>query len=295
MTLHSRAILMIAGLMACPASGCLLVSGPPANAVENTLTSDPPAKTGFASMPPGTRISASSLKPVKPAEIAKPPQTLDTGITGGPLLVGVGGQSLPPDRLPQPATETPLLAAVRAYVENRPDKAIECLKLLDRPNQEFVLALLPVLARGSQLNLTSPASATDIKVMIEALRLTASRLEPHAAISIEKMLFCKRVQGFGRYEPWQVEQPYRPNGQAELYVEIRHLLSEPGVSPGQGEGYITKLVSSLEIRDANGKLVEQTDPADFHRTVAVSQFERAVFSRSPLQDFFMTYQFRVGS
>src|SRR5262249_32848499 len=145
------------------------------------------------------------------------------------------------------------------------------------------------LVRGAQLKL-SAADPQDVAALVEQLQAAAARLEGRAALRVEKILFCKQVSGFGRYARWPEGQPYRANGLAELYVEIRHLVSE---STTTGDEYVTRLVSSLEIRDANGRLVEQTDPEDRRRTVAIARTERAVVSDSPLRDFYMVYRIPV--
>jgi hypothetical protein len=189
---------------------------------------------------------------------------------------------------PAPA-EPPVVAAFRAFAENHPDRGIDAIKGLDKPNQEFVLAVLPALVRGAQLKL-SAADPQDVAALVEQLQTAAARLEGRAALRVDKILFCKQVDGFGRYEPWPEGLPYKVSGLAELYVEIGHLVSEPAAN---GNGYVTRLVSSLEIRDANGRLVEQTDPEDRRRTVSVARTERAVVSRSPFQDFHIVYRIPV--
>jgi len=73
-------------------------------------------------------------------------------------------------------------------------------------------------------------------------------------------------------------------------VEIGHLISEP---TAKGDEYVTRLVSGLEIRDANGRLVEQTDREDRRRTVLIAREEREVPSKSPLQDFYIVYRIPV--
>jgi hypothetical protein len=102
------------------------------------------------------------------------------------------------------------------------------------------------------------------------------------------------VTGFGRFDPWPEAQPYKPNDLAVLYVEVRNIGSEPAAGP-HGEGYLSRAAVSLEVRDATGKLVEQTDPADWRRRVPVARFEHADHTRSPLRDYSRTYRISVPS
>lgn len=192
-----------------------------------------------------------------------------------------------------PKPEPPLVGAMRAYVEDRPNDAIRCLQDLDRPNQEFALAMLPLLVRGSHLNLTAP-DPNDAAVMAEQFASIAARLEGKAALRVEKVAFCRRATSFGRFDPWPEAQPYRPNDMAILYVEIRHVGSEAASGP-DGEGFVSRAVVSLEVRDSGGRLIEQTDPTDWRRRVSVARFEHTDYTRSPLRDYSRTYRISVPS
>jgi hypothetical protein len=190
-----------------------------------------------------------------------------------------------------PAPEPPLLAAMRAYVENRPDDAIRHLEKLDKPNQEFALAVMPVLARGAAMNLAAP-DPQEAAHLVEQLSGAAARLESKAAMKVEKVAFCKRATGFGRFDPWPEAEPYRPNDLAVLYVEVRNVGSAPAPGPA-GEGWVSRAVVSLEVRDAKGGLVEQIDPADYRQRVPVARFEHADHTRSPLRDYSRTYRIKI--
>jgi hypothetical protein len=309
MTVQSRTLLLLAGLALHLAAGCITVEKPapvtqPDKKPPVAQATGTPGSSGFAVMPsrpgekvptgPAARAPATDPPPAEPAgtttshrttpkaepEVPEPPDAALRPVRAEPAPLPV----LPGPPVPDP----PLLAAVRAYLENRPDQAIEHLKDLSKPNQELVLAVLPALVRGAQIDLAR-SDPQDVGALVDQLQGAADRLEDRAPLRIDKMLFCKQVRGFGRYDPWPDGQPYRPGQLAELYVEIRHLACEPA----PGDGFLTRLVSSLEVRDANGRPVEQTDPADWRRTVTVARTERSVFSRSPLQDFYITYKIPV--
>lgn len=185
-----------------------------------------------------------------------------------------------------PAPEPPLVGALRAYMEERPERAIELMRALDRPNQEFVLSVMPLLVRGAGADLSRDAVAN--AVLADQLHAAAQRLEPRAALRVEKALFCRDVRGFGRYTPWTDTDPYRPHEIAQLYLELRNLVSVPA-----NDSYVTAVNALVEVRDANNRLVEQIDPDDPRgaRRVSVVKFERKLTSRSPLHDFHVLYYF----
>ncbi|MFO0805437.1 MAG: hypothetical protein U0791_20220 [Gemmataceae bacterium] len=198
--------------------------------------------------------------------------------------------AIPPVGIPSP-TEPALLAAFRAYSENRPDDAIKQLATLDRATQDYALALMPLLVRGTQMKWET-ANPEDAAVVVEQLHALAARLEAKAALKVEKVAFCRKITGFGRFDPWPEGQPYKPNDLAVLYVELKNLGSEPVPGAG-GETWLSRANVSLEVRDATGKLVEQTDPTDWRKRVPVARFEHADHSRSPLHDYCRTYRISV--
>src|SRR6202012_3129576 len=113
------------------------------------------------------RAPARTAEPVPPA----PPAEV-TPVKGEP-----GQLVLSP---PAPTPDPPVLAAMRAYVESRPADAIRLLQALDRPNQEFALAVMPLLVRGTQINLAA-ADQEDVAVLVDQFYSVAARLEGKAA------------------------------------------------------------------------------------------------------------------
>jgi hypothetical protein len=325
MTAPRRFLLLLTGLAVGPIPACLSIS---------TVTEPPVVRTAaageFATLPkgPGKVVPINPVAKANPSSTTKPPaaklpppipptETVDpetrpasaqTANHGpppkpepvasqpapGPVTPARAEAPVLPVLTPQPGTtEPPLLAAMRAYVENRPEDALRHLQSLSRPNQEFALAVMPLLLRGSQANLTG-ASPDDVAALVDQLQGVAGRLERKAALRVDKVVFCRKVIGFGRYDPWPEAQPYRPNDLAVLYVEMRNVGSEPIHGPN-GEGYLSRAAVSLEVRDAAGRLVEQTDPADWRRRVPVARFEHTDHTRSALRDYSRTYRISVPS
>jgi hypothetical protein len=287
---------------------CLVISGdslPIAHdnrekaATEEAKATDQAPKSKFAELRPGAILSARTAKDGKDAVAAQ--KTNGNAKVDEPLApvntdVKVVAES--PGPLPglpplQPSTpvEPPLVAALRAHAEGHPDRAIEFLKALDPPNQEYVLELLTLLTRGASGDLTD---ATAAAVMADQHRGVATRLAARAALIAENVALCRKVYGFARYDPWPENQPYRPNDQAQLYLEVRNLVSQVVAGP-HGETHLTHVRVAVEIRDAKGRLVEQADPEDWRRRVPVAHFERKQFSRGPVEDFYVYHPFAVPS
>ena len=257
---------------------------PPAKADAQAKHAPPVApRFEFGTLPkvPGTVVPMNAAAPpAKPEAVAQKPAP-----PANPVRPAGSGE---PGPFPLPAAtvppEPPLLAAIRAYSEGRPDQAIEIIRKMDKPNQEFVLAVLPILARGATADLSNdPATAA---ALVEQLRGAEARLEPHAALKIEKVAFCTDVEGFGRFVPRPADNPYKANDRAQLYLELRNLGNQP-----TGDGFLTHVHAAVEIRDANGKLVPQTDPDDHRRRVPVVKYEKRLVTRSPLGDFHVLYIF----
>jgi hypothetical protein len=187
-------------------------------------------------------------------------------------------------------TESPLVAAFRAHLEGKPERAFEAISGLDRANQELILAILPVLSRGASANLAADPQAA--AALVDQLHAAADRIEPFATLRVDAALLCHPVDGFGRYVPWPVNKPYLPNDRAQLYLEVRNLLSQPAAGP-RGQPYLTHARGRAEIRDAYGKLVPQPHPDDYRRRVDVVEFEEKKRTHSPVQDFHILYAFPV--
>lgn len=294
--------LLLVGLTPIFLGGCITLQG---NATPASVPAVKPSE--FAVLPPGARVSvdstakavdtvattttqATSQRPT-PAPAPEPsPAPAPEPSPASELRTVKAESPLPPlPALPgtAPAPEPPLLAAMRAYVQNHPEEALRHLQKLDHPSQEFALAVLPALTRVAQLRLDG-ADPNEVALLCEQVHAAAARLEPRAALRVDRITFCRRVEGFGRFDPRPKGETYRPNGLAELYVEIRNLTSRPS-----GDGYVTALASTLEIRDANGRTVEQTDPANHHLRVPVARFERTDFSRTSPRDYFVVFRFPV--
>jgi hypothetical protein len=289
-------ILFFAGIALGPTPACISTSKT-VSTIEPAVAKSPKAGE-FAIYPkrPGEVIrknsesTATAEKPLLPSDGATTaPLAPVPPVNDANVVTAADPASLP---IAIPSTGEPeLVAALRAFLDNRPETAIQLLQPLERPNQDYALAVMPLLVRGSQIKMSS-ASADEIAVLVQQLHAIAGRLESKAALRVEKVAFCRKVTGFGRFEPWSEGQPYRPNDLAVLYLEVRNVGSEPAPGP-HGETFLSRAAVSLEVRDATGNLVEQTDPTDWRRRVPVARFEQADHTRSPLHDYSRTYRISV--
>jgi hypothetical protein len=183
---------------------------------------------------------------------------------------------------PPAPPELPLVAALRALMEKRPDEAMEYLKGYDKVNQEMLLCLLPLAARLGEGGVQQ-APAGEVTAILAQLRALERQLAERAALGIDKMCLCRKIEGYGVYEKIPDDWAFAAgvNEQAgelvQVYVELRDFASRQ-----QGQGYETCLASTLEIHDYRGNLVWRRDfPPQPDR------------SHSPRHDYFINYRFCV--
>lgn len=265
-------VLLAFGLPTLPACVNTMVFEPPDYA-EATAKKD---RTEFAMYPkaPGERVA---LHPEPQAEAVATSPLTDPPEAPVPVAAA-------------PPAEPPLVRIVRAYVDGKPDVAVALIRALDPGSQELLLQLIPAVVRVAQ---TSPAKASphEVGVLAGQLDAAAAGLAARAPLMIEKVCFCEAFQTFGHYKPLANQQVLKPGRLAALYTEIRNVPSEPAVDPREGEGYVTKLVRSIEVRDAAGGAIEMIDRAG--KRGPKIQETREDFSRSPLRDYFVLFQFET--
>ena len=250
-------------------------AGPPTQVVQS-----PPGGTEFAAFPrrPGEYVpvhpdvqdvAAVGRAAVEPSEPLPLPKIADIPTVTPP----------PPD--------PPLVAAVREYLNDRPDRAVEHLKALDAPNQELLLQLIPVMVRAGQAPLPK-ASPHDVGVMVGELDRARASLAAKAPLFVEKACFCQDVKNYGRYDPYPERHAFKPGELFGLYTEVRNVPSEPATAPTGVEGYITRLVCTLRVQDAAGNAVPMPGrkPGTW---VPELRDTKEDFTRSPVSDYFIVF------
>jgi hypothetical protein len=178
------------------------------------------------------------------------------------------------------APESPLLIAFRSLLANRSAEAMQQLQTYDAPSREMLMTLLPMAARVGDggLEHSTPQQAA---VLLEQLRTLEGVLRPRAALALDQVRFCRKVNGFGHYEPWPDDHVFQA-GTAEqrgermqVYVEVRNFASRLN-----GTVYETSLGGVVEVCDADDRVISRLD---FPPRVDRSQTPRA--------DYILNFQF----
>jgi hypothetical protein len=212
--------------------------------------------------------------PLRPPTVEEAPPTK----TPPPEAVPVAASITPPEPpRPQPPPEPPLLAALRCYLSRRPDEALALLERFDKPNQEMLLALLPLAAQLAEAGLdkTDPAQLSALLGQFDSLQ---EPLRSRAPLVIDKLCFCHGIRKFGDYEPL-AENPamFHPGQWFEMYAELQNFTCQP-----HGNRYVTRVACTLTIHDLSHKSVLQHE-------YKVQPDE----SLSPRRDFYLRIPFKV--
>ncbi len=236
----------------------------PAPPAPDPLVAEPVAQAHFPNDPlPGA--AAPAVKAVDP-----PPPPLPQPTEPSPPLV----QEV------KAAPESPLLIAFRSLLANRSAEAKEQLQTYDAASREILMTLLPMAARVGDggLEHSTPQQAA---VLLEQLRTLEGVLRPRAALALDQVRFCRKVNGFGHYEPWPDDHVFQA-GTAEqrgermqVYVEVRNFASRLN-----GTVYETSLGGVVQVCDADDKVISRLD---FPPRVDRSQTPRA--------DYILNFQF----
>ncbi len=187
-------------------------------------------------------------------------------------------------RAEKPARSAALVEALQCVLDHRHGEALQHLQSYDRKTQEFFLRLLPPIALLAQKTIED-LTASEVSVLHDQLQSLLGTLRPRTELVIDKMVFCEWVKSYGMYKPlpenhkFQAGTPSQPGELVQLYVELRNFCSEP-----VDEAYhVTRLTSSVEVRDGHNKLWWSY------------RFEgkQPLRSRSFLHDYFNNYTFHV--
>ena len=177
-----------------------------------------------------------------------------------------------------PVPDVPLITALRSYLDNRQDSAIDHLARFEKPNQELLLLLLPLTAEAQNADL-SGGTPKDPAMLMNYLEDATAMVARVAPLIVKKTCFVGSVVQYGMYEPLPAGYRFLPGGIATLYVEIGNVPSVPTGS----DGFTTKLVHMLQIHDANGKVIEQADKMQ-------TTFTKPIVTLSQVHDFFVKFE-----
>jgi hypothetical protein len=183
-----------------------------------------------------------------------------------------------PDHIPDPA----VVHALRYFLEKHPAEAFRMLKSYDKETEDILLCMLPLVARVVEESYKK-ADPEEMAIWVDQWETAIGPLRRQAALGLDKMCFCRRVDYFGVYEPLPADHAFRPGDGVQIYVELRNFTSEL-----HGSLYETRLASSvcLKRKTADGKEHtewEQGFPDRF-------QPDR---SHSQRHDYFNHYRFQI--
>jgi hypothetical protein len=231
---------------------------------------------------PSPTADREELSPPRPPAIALgPPADLENEMSQA-------GGSTPSTLAKPPAEEPALVTALRCFLDKRPSDALTSLKSYDRANQEILLCLLPLAALLTEESLQQ-ANAQKVGAVVEQLDNMGTQLRSWAALTIDQMCFCRRIETFGIFEPYPEDHQFRPGDYVQVYAELRNLASEKR-ERASGEGtFVIRLASSGEIRDYAGNKVFPRDSSRmiFRRKRPVEE------SQTLRHDYFDNYNFCV--
>jgi hypothetical protein len=173
--------------------------------------------------------------------------------------------------------DSPLIRAVRAFQQNKPDEAVEHLKAYDAATQQLLLSLLPAMVRigDGRLQQMKPEEADAI---LHQFTQVPGMLRPRASLQANNVRLCREVHNFAHVEPFADRHTFRPGDIVYLYMELANFTPVPAPKGG----YLVTLVSSLELRDSTGGLVWRADPKEVPDLVS-----------TPPQDYYRNFRLCV--
>ncbi len=199
----------------------------------------------------------------------------------------------PPPILPPPADapivqaakapqDPPVVAALRDLLQNRSPDALTRLQAYDGASRELLLTMLPLTERIGDGGLEH-ASPQETAVLLDQVRQMETVLQPRAALTLDKVCFCRQIKGFGDCQPWPADHVFQPETderrgeRIQVYAEVRNFTNRP-----RGLLYETWLAGVVEIRDFHKDLVSRID------------FPAAVeYRQTPRQDYLVNFQFQL--
>lgn len=182
--------------------------------------------------------------------------------------------------------DPPLLAALRCFLDKRPEDAVSRLKGFEQANQEMLLSLLPLAARLTEGSVNR-MNTQEMGALLDGLNQIQTNLQPHAPLAIQKICFCRAIATFGVYEPLPPEHRFRRGDRVQVYVELRNFTSQEIKLPSGYSKHVIDLVSSAEILDVAG------NKAWPHPIVFQRKGPKADESLTRRQDYFDNYGFYV--
>jgi hypothetical protein len=191
----------------------------------------------------------------------------------------ISGPSRPQTELKaKPVEDPPLVAALRCYLNRKPDEAVIWLERYDRTNQDLLLCLLPLVARLTEGSLQK-IDPKDLTHLLAELNQVVALMQPAAQMVIDKMCFISKGRNFGVYDKLDEEYEFQPGGLLFVYVELQNFSSERDERTGR---FRIRLKSEMFVQDIKGNVV---DGKNFEVSEDLSETRR--------HDFYINYPLRL--
>lgn len=208
-----------------------------------------------------------------------PSQTKDEVPAAIPVIQPVSTSGRPSTSVESQSIDTPLIQAVRAFQQNKPQAAMEILKAYDQPTQQVLLSIMPALVQLSEGRLQQ-MKREEMDLLLDQITRVPQLLRPRASLQTNKLLLCREVHKFAHVDPFPPGNEFRPGDMVYLYAEISNF----SCVPDSREGYSVALTSHLELLDSGNNAVWRADPK-----------EEADRVSTPPQDYYRAYRFCVPS
>lgn len=227
--------------------------------------------------PPSATVKTARPPQPGPAEEERP-----SAILSPPPAVSI--PVVPPT--PPPPPDVPLVAALRCLLQKHSSsEAADLLHEYSKADQETLLVLLQIAAPLGTAGLEQ-LSAEQLTSLLEQVQALEQSLRARAGLILDHMTLCRKIVGFGVYEPLPADYVFQagcnnhPGERIRVYAEVRNFLTRP--ASGRETGYETSLDSTVEILDFRGQRIwAQNFPACIDR------------SQTRRRDFFINFELHV--
>jgi hypothetical protein len=172
----------------------------------------------------------------------------------------------------------PLALALNAFLDNRPEEALQHLKAYGAKDQELVMLLLPILAEVERGGVTCSPRKETVQAVLNSLRSADQELRVHAPLEMEKLSYCLDIEAFGVVQK-RADNKFRAGDYVYVYAELQNLVDRRGAD-GR---YAVRLSSGLEIRATDGRAAHRFQPIA----------NEPLHSWSPRTDYFTRVGFQL--
>lgn len=179
----------------------------------------------------------------EPRNVAEPPTAVNTVLPPEAVTEGTAQRNEKAER----AEESPVLQALRCFLDKRPAEAAAHLGRCDRSSQDLLLFLLPFIVRLGERSWeqSDPREATaDVEKLDSVADRVSAALRPRAKLMIKKLCFCTEIKEYGKLLPWPDGKGFPPGETADIYVELDNLWDQR-----RGNEYSIHLRCTIEILD----------------------------------------------